>query len=346
MTLPPSDLPEYFVNGASEWRAELAAASPRSAVMHTGKPAYRVATPDAPPAFVPAYTKGLVALTGAELLQREFPPRQFLLSPWLPSKGLAMVFAERGVGKTWAGLNIAHATAGGGSFLRWSAARPCRVVYIDGEMPAGALKDRYAAIVAGSDFDAPEDHFRLVAADMQPDGLPDLADPAAQRFYDEAIADADLVIVDNLSTVCRALRENEADSWGPVQSWCLRQRAAGRSVLLIHHAGKGGGQRGTSRKEDVLDSVISLKRPIDYDASEGARFEVHYSKARGFWGEDAAPFEARLVEGKWTVGDIFVDDSADTIRAMKESGSTVREIAERLGVPRSTVSDRLKRGRE
>jgi hypothetical protein len=216
---------------------------------------------------------------------------------------------------------------------------------IPGQISA-EINNRYAAIVAGSDFDAPEDHFRLVAADMQPDGLPDLADPAAQRFYDEAIADADLVIVDNLSTVCRALRENEADSWGPVQSWCLRQRAAGRSVLLIHHAGKGGGQRGTSRKEDVLDSVISLKRPIDYDASEGARFEVHYSKARGFWGEDAAPFEARLVDGKWTVGEIAVDDSADTIRAMKESGSTVREIAERLGVPRSTVSDRLKRGRE
>ena len=56
------------------------------------------------------------------------------------------------------------------------------------------------------------------------------------------------------------MRENEADSWGPVQAWCLRQRAAGKSVLLIHHAGKGGGQRGTSRKEDVLDTVMSLKR--------------------------------------------------------------------------------------
>jgi putative DNA primase/helicase len=174
--------------------------------------------------------------------------------------------------------------------------------------------------------------------------LPDLADPGAQRFYDAEIADADLIIVDNLSTVCPALRENEADSWGPVQAWALRQRAAGKSVLLIHHAGKGGGQRGTSRKEDVLDSVISLKRPVDYDASEGARFEVHFTKSRGFFGDDAAPFEARLIDDRWETGEIVVDDSADTMRAMKADGSTIREIADRLGVPRSTVSDKSKRG--
>lgn len=301
----------------------------------------------APPAqseFIPAYaSNGLVALTGAELLSRVFPPRELLLAPFLPSKGLAMLYAERGIGKTWTALNIAHAIAGGGDFLRWQATKPSPVVYIDGEMPASALKDRYAAIVAEASFDAPENNFRLVAADLQPDGLPDLADPAAQRFYDSVIANADLIVVDNLSTVCRSVRENEADSWGPVQSWCLRQRAAGKSVLLIHHAGKGGGQRGTSRKEDVLDSVISLKRPIDYDASQGARFEVHFGKARGFWGDDAAPFEAKLVEGKWVIGEVATDDSSETIRTLKEGGATIREIAERIGLPRSTVADRLKR---
>lgn len=320
------------------------AARVRSVGKLTPKP-IRVATADAPPAFVPAYTRGLVALSGGELLQREFPPRRFFLSPWLPEKGLAMIFAERGIGKTWVGLNIAHATAGGGGFLRWHAPRPRRVVYIDGEMPASALKDRYAAIVAASAFDAPEDGFRLIAADLQPDGLPDLADPGAQRFYHAEIADADLIIIDNLSTVCRALRENEADSWGPVQAWCLRQRAAGKSVLLIHHAGKGGGQRGTSRKEDVLDSVISLKRPIDYDASQGARFEVYFTKSRGFFGDDAAPFEARLTNGQWEVGEIVADDTVNAMLELKAKGATIRQIAERLGVPRSTVSDRLNKGR-
>ena len=71
--------------------------------------------------------------------------------------------------------------------------------HIDGEMLASALQERNAAIVAASIFHAPEDNFRLVAADLQLDGLPDLADRASQRFYDDVIRDADFVSVDNLS---------------------------------------------------------------------------------------------------------------------------------------------------
>ena len=64
----------------------------------------------------------------------------------------------------------------------------------------------------------------------------------------------------------RTGRENEAEGWLPVQDWALGHRRAGRSVLFIHHAGKGGLQRGTSRREDVLDTVIGLRRPTDYSA--------------------------------------------------------------------------------
>ena len=113
------------------------------------------------------------------------------------------------------------------------------------------------------------------------------------------IADADLVIVDNLSTLCRGLKENEADSWTPVQNWCLSLRRAAKSVLLIHHGGKSGAQRGTSRKEDVLDTVVSLRKPPDHQADQGARFEIHFEKSRGFYGPEAAPFEAWLKGDQW-----------------------------------------------
>lgn len=327
---------DYFREAAEEYRRE--SSGYKRARQNSAAKAYSNEG-----LYVPAYHKGLISLTGEELLKTEFPPREMLLSPLLPSKGLAMLFAERGIGKTWVGLNIAHAVSGGGSYLRWMAPRPSRVCYIDGEMPAGTLQERYAQAIAGSGFDAPKANFIIVAADWQPDGLPDLADAEAQRFYDDEIQDAELVIIDNLSTVCRSLRENEADSFGAVQSWLLRQRAAGRSVLLIHHAGKGGEQRGTSKKEDVLDTVIRLRRPIDYNANDGARFEVHYTKARGFYGNDAEPFEARLVDGSWQVGEIVSADTDEAIHTLFAEGCSIRQIAERTGIPKSTVSDRLKR---
>ena len=82
----------------------------------------------------------------------------------------------------------------------------------------------------------------------------------------------------------------------------------GQSSHVCAPCRKGGGQRGTSRKEDILNTVISLRKPPDYSPAQGARFEVHYEKARGFYGKDAEPFEAWLKEGQWSIGDITHGD--------------------------------------
>ena len=259
-------------------------------------------------AFIPAYRRELKVLDATQLLSMTFPPRSLIMSPWLPEKGLTMLYAPRGVGKTWVALGIAHAIASGGKFLRWRAPSPKRVLYIDGEMPMSLLKERYAMVVGAAMTEASGQNFRMLAADFQQDGLPDLADPDTQKLYDGVATEADLIILDNYSTLARGLKENEADSFGPVQGWLLAQRAAGRSVLAVHHAGKSGGQRWTSKKEDTLDSIISLSHPQGYSASEGARFEVRFTKNRGFWGEDAEPFEARFANGQWTTSEIIADD--------------------------------------
>src|SRR5271166_6758139 len=197
---PPNDFSTWPQERKDTWFADTAKAYDEARERAGLKP------PDAVPRYVPAYQKGLKILDGAELLKTEFPPRSLMMAPWLPDKGLAVIFAARGVGKTWIALSIAHAVAAGGGFLRWRAPRPRRVLYLDGEMPAVTLHERYAAVIAASMTDAPGENFRLVAADFQPDGLPDLADTEAQRFYDPAIADAELIIVDNLSTIARGLR--------------------------------------------------------------------------------------------------------------------------------------------
>jgi hypothetical protein len=58
--------------------------------------------------------------------------------------------------------------------------------------------------------------------------------------------------------------ENEGESWVPMATWALARRREGRSVVFVHHAGKSGQQRGSSRREDLLDTVICLKHPSDY----------------------------------------------------------------------------------
>jgi RecA-family ATPase len=286
-------------------------------------------------------------LTAPEFLKLELPLRQKILAPWLPEKGLVMVYSLRGVGKTLLGMSSAFAIAAGADFLGFSTlGKPRKILYIDGEMPAETMQKRLAAIVGGFTQHPPaDDFFRILSSDLNSVGLPDLATPEGQAWIDAQVGDAEVLILDNISTLVRSGKENEAEAWLPVQNWMLRHRRAGRAVNLLHHAGKTGAQRGTSRREDVLDTVISLRRPTDYSPEQGARFEVHFEKTRGFYGEDAQPFEAKyeIRDGAalWTRKEISETERARVVAAMKD-GMSIREAAEELGMHKSKV-ERLRR---
>jgi DNA-binding CsgD family transcriptional regulator len=292
----------------------------------------------------------LRALSLGELLELELPPREDVLAPWLPTQGLAMVYAPRGIGKTWVGLGVAYAVASGGSFLNWSAPAARGVVYVDGEMPAVVMQQRLAAVAASAALE-PTAAFFILTPDIQTIGMPDIATEAGQGLIDEHVTDdIALIVVDNLSSLVRSGRENEAESWQLVQTWALRHRAAGRSVLFVHHAGKAGAQRGTSRREDVLDTVIALRRPADYKPESGAAFEVHFEKARGIHGDSVTPFEARLTtdaEGKqlW-ITRTLEDSTRERVAALVDGGLTQQEITAELGLAKSTVSHHVKALRE
>ncbi|QXM24335.1 AAA family ATPase [Elioraea tepida] len=286
----------------------------------------------------------LRSVTAAELLMMNLPPREYALEPVLPCPGLVMIYAKRGLGKTFTALSIALAVASGGAALKWRAPAPKRVLYVDGEMPAAQLQERLARLIRGASTHPPgADFLRFLAADLAPEGLPSIARPETQRALEAEMTatGAEVVILDNISTLAAGLRENEADDWGDLQAWLLRLRRLGKGVILIHHAAKGGQQRGTSRREDALDTVIALRRPADYVPTRGAAFEVHLEKARGVTGADAAPFAAELVETPdsgltWAWRDL-ADEQRARAAELLAAGMSIRDVAEETGLSRSAV---------
>lgn len=290
----------------------------------------------------------VVVVSLHDLLTRELPPREMLLDPWLTSQSLSMIHAWRGTGKTHVSLGIAYALAAGGKFLNWTATHPVPVLYLDGEMPGAVLKERLAAIVDAAEREPEEGFLRLMTPDLQPDGItPNLATLAGQYAVERELGNAKVIIVDNISCLVRgAGKENDAESWGPVEEWALRQRAHGKAVVFVHHSGKGGQQRGTSKREDILDSVLALRRPADYDENEGARFEIHFEKARELHGERVNPIEAQLTTGPdgrqlWTWKDT-AHALHDRVIELADLGLKQHEIAQELGCNKSTVSRHLK----
>ncbi len=284
-----------------------------------------------------------------DFLSMEFPARENILAPWLNTQGLAMVHGIRGLGKTFFVIGVSVAVTSGGSFLKWKANKPCGVLHLDGEMPAVALQERYCQFVVSNDLETTAP-LKIITPDLQELGMPDLSCNTGREALEPHLEGVSLVIVDNISTLCKGGRENEAESWLPIQEWALRLRTRGISVLFVHHAGKAGQQRGTSRREDVLDTVISLKRPADYEPDDGARFDVHFEKARGIYGDDVKPFEAMLITGidgkqRWVTKDLEESTTEKVVKLLSE-GMSQNEIAEELKISKGTVSKHKQKAKD
>jgi hypothetical protein len=279
-----------------------------------------------------------VCVSLRDLLQKQIPARAPMLSPWLTEQSLSMIYAWRGIGKSWLGLSVAYAVASGCDLLGWHVPSKRRVLYIDGELPARVMQSRLALIVGAFDGEPESDGFRILTPDLQPNGvMPNLSDLAGQAAIDLFADESDLIIIDNLSTLARGGKENEGESWLPVQEWALRHRAKGRAVLFIHHAGKGGQQRGASRREDVLDTVISLRRPTEYNPADGAVFELHFEKARNLTGDEAQPLDVRLLGDENGISWEFSpaeDGILARLEALVQDGASRTKIMDELGLSR------------
>jgi len=282
----------------------------------------------------------------SDFLNARIDEQQTLLTPWLRSGGLAMVHAWRGVGKTHFAIGAAVAIATGSKFLKWSADKPSRVLYVDGEMPAKQMQDRFRAATSAAKKCAPE-FLRIITPDILPAQcpVPNLLTPEGQGAIEDDLQDCDVVFFDNVATLFRtADDQNSASTWLAAQDYILGLRRLGLAVVLIDHDNKSGGNRGTSSKHDVLDSVIQLKQPADYRPEQGARFEIHFTKHRGFWGRDALPFEASLIETQdgpiWTVTEAE-EAERERVAEMVNEGAKEREIRAALGIGGSKLK-RLK----
>ena len=301
-------------------------------------------------------TRRFRLVTMLELVDLKLPEPEPLLAPWLCAQRLAQVHAWRGTGKTHFSLGVAYAVATGGTFLRWSAPQPRPVLFLDGEMPGAALQERLNAILDADVRDTELDGgmLRFITPDLLEGAPPDLANAGDQAMLAKVVASFEprLIVVDNISSLVRSGgAENDAEAWIPVQAWALQMRREGRAVLFVHHTGKGGKQRGTSKREDVLDVVLSLRHPEPYDPADGARFIVEFEKARHLRGDDAKTFEAKLgtdVHGRqcWTTTDIEISTVERVVALYRDGVTKVKELADELGVNKSTASRSLRKARE
>lgn len=293
--------------------------------------------------FIPG--EAITSISWKELDCMDLKPKNLILDPVIKEKDLTMLYAERGVGKTHVSLGIAWAVSTGTSFFNWIATKPLKTLFVDGEMPLQTIRERLRLISKGH---ITNDNLQIISNDILADNgqaMPDLATIEGQEALQQHTEEADFIILDNLATLCRTGKENTAESWKVTQQWLLQLRAKGKTVLVVDHAGKNGTNRGSSAKQDTLDTVIKLSKPGDYESEQGARFIVSYEKHRNFYGDEANSIEAHLVNGEWKITD--AKQSRDQIViSLNEEGLSQREIAEEISCSLGTVNRVLKAHKE
>lgn len=279
------------------------------------------------------------------LASLELDPRRPLLSEWLCEGDYGIIFAPRGVGKTWLALLIGKAVSEGGRVGAWLAVTPAKVLYVDGEMPADLMRDRDRGLGEGEVeflnhailFDRTERVLNITD--------PSLQDAILERCIRDGIK---LLILDNLSTLASGVKENDSYEWERLQNWLLHFRRHGIAVILIHHAGRNGEARGTSKREDAAFWVIALDdAKKQADDKRGARFISRFTKPSRNTQDEVPPYEWHIVTdsstGQVSVG-CKVAQSLDVFRQHIADGVTdCGQLADMMHVSSGTISKMAKK---
>jgi RecA-family ATPase len=287
-----------------------------------------------------------VVLDYAELMELDIDPPEMFIDPFIARGGLVLVFAQRGVGKTWFAMQLALSLANGEDFFAWSVPCPRKILFIDGEMALTDIKYRISRLAGKTILD----NFRVLPSELlcQKDRYLNIYDPVDQALMNSHIEKEgyDVVILDNLSSLSSGRDENSNSDIDPILQFLRQLRHKGLAVILVHHAGKNGkDQRGASRLEDIMDTSIRLSGDNNY--GEGASFTIEFTKNRR---KPPKPSKLRVSlddsDGnlKWEFSNKKpVPNYLSFLKLIKQGAERNNDLIKAMGFDKSYVSKEVKK---
>lgn len=211
-------------------------------------------------------------------LERDIPPKDYLVGHWLHTTARCLLSGDTGIGKSMFGLELAFCAALGLPFLHWPAGRSCRAIYLDSEMGPEEVKERLRHL--SERHGGPTDNLTVLALEDFPDAASlDTEEGQAWILSIVEAVGAELVVFDNLMTlVTGSLKDDE--TWKLVLP--LAKQLSGRRVaqIWVHHTGHDASRFYGSRTIIwQMTAALHLEKVADLDAAIG--FKLSFQKARG-----------------------------------------------------------------
>lgn len=188
------------------------------------------------------------------------PPQQFIVQNLLPKQGLAVWFGAPGCGKTFLALDLALSLTH--NFPQWFGRdiAPSSVVYVAGEGLPGIsnrlrswLKSKLTSYLEISD----SVHFVATP--------PNLFQGETGEFC-VAISSLNpgLIIFDTFARSAVGAEENSSKDMGKFIQGCdYLSKEFCCCVLILHHSGRGGWERGSTALRGAADLMLEIKKHKD-----------------------------------------------------------------------------------
>jgi hypothetical protein len=252
--------------------------------------------------------------------QREILEPDRLLGDLLTTTTRVFLVGRTGLGKTLLALAMAAGIASGAGFLHWRSARPARVLYLDGEMPAELIKLRACDAIRRLRHAAiPPGNLLIFGRDIEAEarvtcpGLPPFAPlntPDGQNFLMALITTVggiDVVVFDNVMSLVAGDQKDEIP-WSETLPLVAALTDAQIGQLWIDHTGHNSDrQYGSSTKGWRFDASGIMTPLADKQAdprSTGFTLSFDYpGKARRRTPDNWQEFEPqiiRLQDDRWT----------------------------------------------
>ena len=202
----------------------------------------------------------------AEQLMKMDIKREYLIPDLLPNPSVVLIYGAGGDGKSMSAWTLAKHVSSGTPFVVRGSLVPIKkgpVLILNGDQPLTQLREQLEEV------DYPINTNTKILTDWQ-----------LQRYaqFVQMMRDYQpkLVIIDSLIGCSggKAFDENKSDFATPLY-WLTRNNGnlfPKTTILIIHHANKNGGFRGTSAIRDAVDETWALSKPSEEEASRIGKF--------------------------------------------------------------------------
>lgn len=207
--------------------------------------------------------EGAEQIMTSEELRKLEQHRDYLIPDVLPHPSVVLIYGAGGDGKSMSAWTLAKHIATGAPFVVRGKHVPVQqgpVLLLNGDQPLIQLKEQLEEV------DYPMNSNTLIQTDWSLQRYAQFIKLVNQHK-------PKLIVIDSLIGCSggRAFDENKSDFATPLY-WLTRNNGVlfpATTILIIHHANKQGGFRGTSAIRDAVDETWALKKPTKEQVEKG-----------------------------------------------------------------------------